>query len=232
MERSDIQSLPVQRKTLTEHTFDLIKGMILDNALQPGEQLNISTLGKKLGVSSSPLREALVRLEAERLLVQKLYCGYVVAEQPTPAYYESLLEYRIVTEGYCAERGAQRRAPEILQALRQSFERMQAVNLLGQKYEEYKDFISADAEFHQLIVMSSGNPVMVETHRSLNVILTQSRLYRTIGSTPERFAEVMAEHGLILDAFERGDGTGARMALKAHLEGGKRRLVDAGSKDP
>ncbi|AZO75640.1 GntR family transcriptional regulator [Mesorhizobium sp. M1D.F.Ca.ET.043.01.1.1] len=222
----------VPRKTLTEHTFEVVKGMILDNVLKPGQQLNISALGKELEVSSSPLREALVRLEAERLLVQKLYCGYLVAEQPTAAYFESLLEYRIVTEGYCAKIGAPRRDHEIITGLQECLDRMSAVNILGQRYEEYKEFIEADADFHKLIVKSSQNPVMLETHQSLNVILTQSRLYRTVESAQARFSEVMAEHGQILQAFDAGDGPRAERVLKSHLEGGKRRLLGSVSNEP
>ncbi|AZO32260.1 MULTISPECIES: GntR family transcriptional regulator [unclassified Mesorhizobium] len=231
MAKGQMGVVSVQRKTLTEHTFEVVKGMILDNVLKPGQQLNISSLGKELGVSSSPLREALVRLEAERLLVQKLYCGYLVAEEPSAAYFESLLEYRIVTEGHCARIGAPRNDREIITGLQECLDRMSAINILGQKYEEYKEFIEADADFHEFIVNSSQNPVMLETHRSLNVILTQSRLYRVVESAQARFAEVMAEHTQILQAFEAGDGRRAERAVKSHLEGGKRRLLGFASNE-
>lgn len=215
----------IQRRTLTDQTFDTLKGMILDRKFLPGEQLNISDLSKELGVSSSPLREALVRLEGQKLISQKLYCGFVVADEPSAEYLRDLVDYRIVIEGYAADIGARKKNKETLTALRAAYADMSQIHKISQVYEEYKGFIEADALFHEVIVASANNRVMVDSYRDLNVILVQSRLYHKTEPSSQRREEVMEEHRKILEAFEKGDGPGARAALEDHLLGGRRRLL-------
>jgi DNA-binding GntR family transcriptional regulator len=218
-------SRAIVRTTLSEQTYEAIKERILDQTLQPGARLNIDSLSRELAVSSSPIREALARLEAERLVVSELYSGYAVAPKPSATYLADLLEYRIVLEAHCALVGAPRKDRHILACMRQAYDRMAAIPRIGTRYREYRRFVQADARFHQLLVDSAGNEVMSTTYESLHPLLVQSRLYldREGGGTAS--SEVMDEHAVILAAFDAGDGPAARAAVKAHLEGGRRRLI-------
>jgi DNA-binding GntR family transcriptional regulator len=215
----------IVRTTLSEQTYEALKERILDQTLEPGARLNIDSLSRELDVSSSPIREALARLEAERLVVSELYSGYAVAPKPSAQYLADLLEYRIVIEAHCALLGAPRKDPQILGHMHQAFDRMAAIPRLGTRYREYRRFVQADAWFHQLLVDSACNEVMSTTYESLHAILIQSRLYRTRegGSAPS--SEVMQEHAVILEAFDAGDGPAAQAAVRRHLEGGRRRLI-------
>lgn len=215
----------IVRTTLSEQTYEALKERILDQTLEPGARLNIDSLSRELEVSSSPIREALVRLEVERLVVSELYSGYAVAAKPSGPYLADLLEYRIVLESHCALLGAPKKDPRILAQMHQSYDRMAAIPRLGTRYREYRRFVQADAWFHQLLVDSAANEVMSATYESLHAILIQSRLYRTRegGSTPS--SEVMQEHSVILAAFDAGDGPAAVEAVRTHLEGGRRRLI-------
>lgn len=215
----------IVRTTLSEQTYEAIKERILDQTLEPGVRLNIDSLSRELSVSSSPIREALARLEAERLVVSELYAGYAVAPKPSAKYLADLLEYRIMLESQCALLGAPRKDRQILAQMRQAYDRMAAIPRLGTRYREYRRFVQADAWFHQLLVDSADNEVMSTTYDSLHAILVQSRLYRTRKGGSAAYAEVMDEHTVILAAFDAGDGTAAADAVKAHLEGGRRRLI-------
>jgi len=219
-------SRAIVRTTLAEQTYEAIKERILDQTLPPGARLNIDSLARELAVSSSPIREALARLEAERLVVSELYAGYAVAPKPSASYLAALTDYRIVVESHCALVGAPKRKKTILTQLRQAYEKMAAVPLLGTRYREYRRFVEWDGKFHQVLVDSAENEVMSTTYSSLHALLIQSRLYRNRegGSTPS--SEVMLEHAAILAAFEAGDGEAAAAALRAHLEGGRRRLIN------
>lgn len=219
-------SRPIVRRTLADQAYEALKESILDQTREPGSRLNIDSLARELGVSSSPIREALARLEAEKLVVSELFTGFAVTPRPSGAYLADLLDYRIVVECHCARIGAPRRDEAILGAMRQAYERMDAVSLIGTRYREYRRFVQADAAFHQQIVDSAGNQVMSSTYESLHAIIIQSRLYRTRagGSTPS--TEVMQEHAQILAAYETGDGDAAATALRTHLEGGRRRLIN------
>lgn len=213
------------RTTLSERTYEALKERILDQTLAPGARLNIDALSGKLNVSSSPIREALARLEGERLVVSEGYAGCTVAPQPTTQYLHSLLDYRMVIEGHCALLGAPRKDKATLKVMRQAYEKMGAVQQIGTKYREYRRFVQSDVLFHQAIVDSADNEVMSTGYKALHAIIMQSRLYRNREADGVRTHEVMQEHHRILEAFERGDGELAANELRSHLEGGRRRLL-------
>lgn len=215
--------------TLSEQTYEALKSRILDQELAPGSRLNIDALSKELGVSSSPVRESLARLEAERLIVSELYSGYSVAPQPTISYLHSLLDFRILIEGHCGRIGADEKSPDTLATLEQLVEQMAKTKQLGTRYHEYRKFIQADAQFHQAIVDSAHNEVISDVYSSKHAILLQSRLYlnREGGTTSSE--TVLGEHRAILKAYRTGNGKAAEAALRQHLEQGRKRLLVAAS---
>jgi DNA-binding GntR family transcriptional regulator len=217
--------MALQRTSLSDQTYEALKERILDRRLAPGERLNIDALTRALGVSSSPVREALVRLEAERLVVLELYSGYTVAPHPTRDYLNQLYDFRIVVEGYCARVGAARRAPATVAVLAALVKRMASTKTLGARYKEYKKLGQADAQFHQAIVDSAGNDVMSEIYASKQSHLLMSRLFRDRADAGSPAKIVMDEHRKVLAAYESGDGRGAERALCAHLEQSRRRLL-------
>ena len=217
----------LSRTTLSERTYEALKEKILDQTLVPGARLNIDALSRELNVSSSPIREALVRLEGERLVVSEVYAGCTVAPQPTSEYLHSLLDYRVVIEGHCARLGAPKMDKTTLKLMRQAYEKMVAIPQIGTKYREYRRFVQSDVQFHQAIVDSARNEVMSTAYKSLHAIIIQSRLYRNREAGSARAHEVMEEHHRILEAFERGDGEHAANVIRSHLEGGRRRLLSS-----
>ncbi|MCW6506960.1 GntR family transcriptional regulator [Lichenifustis flavocetrariae] len=214
---------------MTEQTYELLKERILDQVLAPGTRLNIDALTRDLGVSSSPLREALARLEAERLVASELYSGYTVAPEPTPRYLLDLIDFRLMLESHSALVGAPRKDPSILSEMRAMVRQMAATHKLGTRYKQYRRFVDADIRFHQAIVRSGGNEVVIQAYSGMNAILHQARLYLHRSGGEARAVEVAQEHGTILRAFEDGDGDAASRALAYHLEGGRRRLIISGS---
>lgn len=213
------------RVTLAERVYETLKERILDQRLKPGARLNIDALSRELEVSSSPIREALVRLESEHLIVSELYAGYSVAPQPTQAYLGDLLDYRILIEGHCARIGCERRDPVTITALKQALDKMSQVPTIGKRYREYQRFVQADGRFHQVLVDSAHNEVFSKMYASLHALILQSRLYLNTPNDEARLKEVLDEHSRIVDAFETGDGVAAEEAVRQHLEGGRRRLL-------
>lgn len=214
----------IVRTTVSEQTYDDIKERIIDHSLAPGTRLNIDALSRELKVSSTPVREALARLEREQLVLLELYAGYSVAPPPEPAYLKGLLEFRMLWEGECALIGAPRKAPATLQVLEQSYKKMSSIKRLGTKFREYRKFTDEDAVFHQAIVDSAENPAMTKIYASLKIIMLQARLYLTRSVSGAPSEEVLSEHSSILQAYQAGDGEAARLAVVAHLKGGCARL--------
>ena len=213
----------VNKQGLSDQVYGTLKQQILDQQIAPGARLNINMQAKTLGVSSTPVREALNRLVAERLVISEHYSGYRVAPPIGVRFVNDLLDYRIVIEGHCALTGAPKATRSTLQAMAAAHRKMANTERIGTRYEEYRQFVAADNAFHELIVDCAGNQVMSEHYRSLNAINLQSRLYlhRSGGANSE---EVIGEHKRILEAFENKDGVAARDAIVSHLEGGRRRL--------
>jgi DNA-binding GntR family transcriptional regulator len=215
------------RTSVAEQIYEELKERIIDQSLPPGARLNIDALARELGASSTPIREALARLEREQLVMLELYAGYSVAPPPRPDYLEGLLDFRILWEGHCASVGAPLRRPETLRTLEQCFKKMRNTRRLGTRYREYRKFTDEDALFHQAIIDSAGNPAMSKIYSNLHIILLQSRLYLTRSVTGAPSSEVLSEHERILQAFLNGDGEEARIAVRDHLEGGRARLKRA-----
>jgi DNA-binding GntR family transcriptional regulator len=218
-------TMPLRRTSLSDLTYEALKERILDQKLAPGERLNIDALTRSLGVSSSPVREALARLEVERLVVLEVYSGYTVAPHPSREYLEKLYDFRAVVEGYCARVGAARKSAATLALLRSLVKRMGATKRLGARYKEYKKLGQADAQFHQAIVDSAGNEVMSEVYASKHSHLLMSRLFRQRADAGSPAGGVMEEHRAVLAAYERGNGPAAERALLHHLEKSRRRLL-------
>jgi DNA-binding GntR family transcriptional regulator len=223
----------LKKSTLAEQAFEVLKEQILDGALKPGARLNIDGLSKELAVSSSPIREALARLEAEKLIVSELYSGYSVAPVPPPSYLNQVLDFRILLEGACARIGGNARDPEVIETLEKLFATMSKTHLLGTKYHQYRKFVQADSQFHLAIVNSARNEVFTEIYSKMHAIagmhaiLLQSRLYLNRNPTPTSSDSVLNEHRAIVAAFRDGDGRAAEYALREHLENGRKRVMGA-----
>ena len=153
----------ILRVTLAEQLHEQLKEGIIDGTRPPSSRLNIDALAREFGVSSTPIREALARLEQEGLVLLELFAGYSVVPPPKPEYVIGLLEFRILWEGHCAEVGAAKRKPETLAALIAAYDKMASVRRLGTRYREYRRFTEADGEFHQAIIDGVENPCLLYT---------------------------------------------------------------------
>ncbi|WP_353174493.1 GntR family transcriptional regulator [Paracandidimonas soli] len=216
-----------KRLSLADKTYAVLKEQILDQRLAPGARLNIDALARELNVSSSPLREALSHLEAERLVNYATNTGYSVASSPTPQFLRDLMEYRAVTEGYCARIGAATATEETIRAMKETEQDMRAMRELGSRFRDYKEYTELDSLFHGLIVDSARNEVLSMTYRSMHAVLTQARmsLFRDAGSIGSDAA--IEEHAEIVRAYESRDGALAEAAVRKHLKGSQERMFDA-----
>ncbi|MCR6670757.1 GntR family transcriptional regulator [Devosia ginsengisoli] len=215
----------IVRMSLSQQTYEAIKERILDRRYPPNMRINIDSLARELSVSSSPIREALAKLKGEQLVVSAQYSGYTVAPQPSVSYLEDLLAYRLLIEPYCAFMGAQRKDSTVIAQM----ERMVLImreHSLGQKYKQYRHYLNADNNFHQVLVASAGNQVFSSTYANLQAIIVQSRLYLHRNGSTAASADGTREHQDIYDAFVAGDGEAARLATLNHLNAGRQRLLD------
>lgn len=210
----------IERTVLAERVHEKLKELILDQKFSPGMDLNINKLCRELGVSSSPLREALACLTAERLVRFEPFIGYSVAKMPDGQYYIDLMDLRLLLECHAARIGAGKNDSSSIAKMEQAIRGMEkaAAGSYDQGYRDYKAyhvFHSWDAEFHLALVRSAASRPLVEGYSGMHVHLHIARLYVISGG----FNTVVPiqDHRRILDAFKARDPEAAEEAVRNHL---------------
>ena len=216
--------LRLVKTSLAELAYDELKRQILDQRLKPGARLNIDALSRECGVSSSPLREALVRLGAEGLVVFETNTGFSVAPVPDAAQMRHLLEYRAVLEAHGARVGAMRASEETRAAMKKATDAMAAMRAKGVGYKQYRAYFDLEQSFHQAIVDSAANPVISAAYRELHLILSVARLSVVPDSNNVGSDNAVREHRAIIAAFEEHDPQAAEAAVRGHIESAQRRM--------
>jgi DNA-binding GntR family transcriptional regulator len=168
-------SVRLVKTSRSEQAYAALKRQILDQDLQPGARLNIDALSRLLGVSSSPLREAMVRLEVEGLVVFTTNTGFSVAPLPDADQMRQLFEFRLLIETHCVRLGAARGEADDVAALTQATDAMAKMRRAGVGYEGYDAYFTPEQTFHQRIVESAGNSPIAAAYRGLDVVLDVAR---------------------------------------------------------
>jgi DNA-binding GntR family transcriptional regulator len=201
--------------------YTLILEAIDAGIYQPGNRLVESELAERLGVSRTPVREALQRLETQSMLTRDGR-SLIVASLDHNQLAE-LYAVRTELEGLAARLAARHATPEELRVLRSMVEddRM----LLG---GDPKALSRANKRFHRQLHLASHNRFLVQqldlVHRSMALMATTSF------AAEGRDAVALSEHDQIVRAVEAGDGEAAYQALKTHISRAfeTRLRVDAG----
>jgi DNA-binding GntR family transcriptional regulator len=194
---------------------------IMDRDLPPGARLNIDALAREMGVSSSPLREALAALAARGLVRNEAFLGFAVAPMPDAAFLHAMFETRLRLEPWlsgCAARGI---TAAQLARLRGALLAMAPEARQG-PWQRHHAHAAADEDFHDTIAEASGNAPARQALAALNAQIHISRLYLAAQTGAE---ETAAEHRRLLAALEARDPAAAEAAMTAHLEGSRERLV-------
>ena len=95
-----------RRSILSDETYSMIRAMIFAHEIVPGERVNIDALSVQLGVSQTPIREALARLESEDLIAKEPLKGYRATNLLSMKEFADLFNFRLLIEPYAAEQAA------------------------------------------------------------------------------------------------------------------------------
>ncbi len=203
----DIQN----HRPLREMVYEELKMQILTGAIVPGTRMMEVELAETMGVSRTPIREAIRKLEKEGLVIIRPRRGAYASSISTQDMLE-ILEVRQNMEGLAAYFAASRMTPDQLDTLKQ----------LSDKYNEAvnagntEDMIEYDTKFHRCIVDSCNNKVLVQMIEQLQEMVLR---FRYIYYDTFRRAENMPEeHQAIYDAIACGDEDAARAAADVHID--------------
>lgn len=204
---------PVATTSRTWHVLELLKSAILNGQLSPGDALVESDLASRLGVSKTPVREALKTLEGTGLVVIRPYTGAVVrvfTEDDAVAVYDMrlLLEPEAVRRSVAA-----------------GFDAAGAVEALerAEAAESGSERSLANRDFHRSLYRECGNPLLVQTLDGLRdqiALISAGSWARTASWRHEA-----AEHARILEVARSGDSEAAARLVREHVADFARRRI-------
>ncbi|GGG39619.1 GntR family transcriptional regulator [Caldovatus sediminis] len=201
-------TLDAGRGGLAAQAYASIRGIVLEGEYAPGDAISENELADRLGMSRTPVREALRALARDRLLDLVPGRGYFLPRY-SAADLRELFELREVLEGLAARGAALRASEGEIQALRQLSE-------IYDSCRDWRDRARHGAEFHARIAGAARNTRLTA---SLTGLAAQIALVRRseLRAFAGRGSEAAAEHRAILDAIAARDPDAAERAARAHV---------------
>ena len=206
--------------TLSEQVFRSIQAAIICGDIAPGSKISEPELARTYGISRGPLREAIHRLEGQRLLVRVPHVGARVVALSHAELIE-LYEIRESLESMACRLAAQRMTLAEVNQLRSvldTHERDASFQAGVGYYQQEGDY-----DFHYKIIQGSGNHMLMQ-------LLTEElyqlvRMYRIqYSTTPNRPQQAFKEHHGILDDIASGDGELAELLMRRHIAASRRNI--------
>jgi DNA-binding GntR family transcriptional regulator len=210
-----------ERTVLASPVYEALKERIMDQGLAPGSRLNIDGLAEEIGTSPTPVREALARLAAERLVQFVPFKGYSVMPLLDQQELADLMHVRSLLEVEAARLAAPRIILADLRVMERAHEAM-ADQHPEPNFGAYREYNQHDLVFHETMIEATGNQVLLDTYRTLQVHTLLARLYHDRGEVD--FQESVKEHRAILDALQRRDTDEVTEAVRRHISGVEDRL--------
>ncbi len=191
--------------------YDFAKWAILNAVYRGGEVITEAGLAHELGVSRTPVREALLRLEAEGLVRLRPRRGAVVSEFSLHDV-EDVLEARVLVENHTAAKSFACR-----KSLLPRVERAHAAMARSRRERDTAGFTTSDRAFHELIVDAADNAVLSSIYRTLRErqTLFTSEIVR---GRVDRMDAAIAEHERILETLRGDDETAFCRVVNEHLD--------------
>ncbi len=210
----------IEHKTisLADQVFEHLETDILSGKYCKGETLTESKLSAQLGVSRTPIREALRRLEQEHLIEEAPKGVIVVGISEKDL--EDIFAIRAKLEGYTAAMAAQNHTAEQLDVVREALE-FQEFYLGKQDPDHIK---SMDSRFHETIYKMSGSTVFYDVLMPLHKKILKYRKASVTDSS--RAASSVAEHRAIYEAIAAHDGELASRLITEHLNNAYNHIIN------
>lgn len=187
----------------------ILRERIVTGVIDPGTRLSVPALARELGVSRSPVRDAVLRLVREGL-AEEVYNRGAIVRLPGPARLVSLYEVREPLEGMAARLAAGRVGPDSLARLRELLHQHTAVATR----EDFRSHIEIDAAFHATIRELARNPLL---ERLLDEIQGQVMVAMRSTSVSGGMRQAVTEHRAIVDAVAAGDPDASEAAARRHI---------------
>jgi DNA-binding GntR family transcriptional regulator len=206
-----INNLPT--KSLAAGVYERIKGDIFDFCLLPGDRFTETEVAVRLGVSRTPVREALYRLEREGYIDVSARNGWNVKSFDFTLF-ENLYDVRIVLELAAVRKLCEMETPPELDALAKLW-----LVSPDERIRDPQAVCEMDEGFHRTLLLAADNPEMARIHRDVS---ERIRIIRRLDFTQqERIDATYEEHASILRSVAQRKLDQARLLLRSHIDASK-----------
>lgn len=206
--------------SLADRVFERLETDLLGGRYQRGELLTEHRLVEDLGVSRTPIREALRRLEQEHIV--EIGGRGILVIGVSEEDVRDIFNIRLHIEGEAAARAAKNADPAAIGRLGEALELQEYY--VGRSDADH--IRSMDSRFHELVYLASGSVIYADTLLPLH---RKVQKYRKLSVESEnRAAESAAEHREIYEAIERGDAEAAARAMTAHVQNARDHILQRG----
>ncbi len=207
-----------KRSSYADSVYEKLKADILDGGIEPGERLLEDDLSTRFGVSRTPVREALNRLEADGLVVDSPGRGVIVTEFGEEEILEGYV-IRGVLEGVAARLAAQRATDLDIHRLDLLLDALEKARSAG----DLDTAIRISGDFHAQVWQVAGNRRLLKLMRDIEA--TMGRYQRLTMAQPGRTDRAIHEHREILEAIRAHDGDRAEGLGRAHMQEAQRTRI-------
>ena len=207
-----------ERKSLGEHVFDNLKQAIIRGNIAPGEWLVESHIAQMLGISRTPVREAIHKLEREGLIERQPRGGFTVLGLDREDI-EETFGIRSVLEGYAAKLATVKHQSKELKALEKKIEEFQ----ICLKKRELDSLPEINTEFHDLLYALSKSPRLIHM---INALRDQIFRFRQMILKDDKLAHISNEdHIRMLNFMRKRDAEGVEKLVRDHILRGQNEIL-------
>ncbi|MGD2098223.1 MAG: GntR family transcriptional regulator [Desulfobacterales bacterium] len=206
-----MKNLGAEHENLDQKAYEIVKTMITERQLMPGEKIPQEKLAQELGISRTPLVSALKFLEHEKLVVSKPRRGYFVRLFSKPEMV-SIFELREVLESLAAKRAAINISNEEIEILNGFFKSFaESINIT-----DFKAYAKEDRRFHNFITEIGAKEFLKSILQTCNII-TASYQYLSTEGLVRSPNETIEEHLAVIKAIGNRDPDAAEELMRQHL---------------
>lgn len=202
----------LSRSAAADGVYEALREAIVSRRLQPGERLAEEQLAKQFGVSRTPVREALLRLEAEQFAARVARRGLVVRPIPESEVLE-VYAVRAALDGLAATLAAEHATPPDVARIRWISRQIAEAS----EKSDFAKMADLNIELHEAVCDAAHNGMLLHFMRQIHDWVRRFGSSDTTFSHPGRASDANAEHERVVDAIEAGDGALAGQLAREHM---------------
>jgi DNA-binding GntR family transcriptional regulator len=213
----------IDHTALGDKVYEILKRKILERELRPGDKVLVDDVAQQLGVSRTPVKDALNRLAVEGLIEKVARRGTFVTTVSLQEV-DELFDLRLLLETYAAEKVLERGVVEPFLAKMEEY-MVNIDRIADSGSPDYYALMSWNRDLHLALITLADNNHLLQIYEGLNIHIQVARV-QYLHST-ESVRQTQREHRAIYEAFESGDLEQVKRAISTHINNVRAEIIEA-----